>query len=145
MIKCLILIGLNLSVMICAKATLESKVVINEINNENEVQFRKLDSANNENEVQFRKLDSAKCRAECFRKNGECCDRLPKECGSTCFEEARSCYNACRNSFSEDFKSLCDEERIVNYNSCIVNGEFIQNCVNKVDQSYNECLSRKSE
>ena len=124
MIKCLILIGLHLSVMICAKATLESKVVINEINNENEVQFRK--------------LDSAKCRAECFRKNGECCDRLPKECGSTCFEEARSCYNACRNSFSEDFKSLCDEERIVNYNSCIVNGEFIQNCVNKVDQSWND-------
>lgn len=127
----LVLFSFLLSTILCAKATIESKVVEN-------IDFNSQD--------ELRRLDSAQCRADCYNRNVECCNQRPSECGSTCFEASRKCYDDCRKVLSEMKTPInCRDEMVSTYNACVSSGQEAAQCRIISEEGYTACLSRQTQ
>jgi len=129
--KFILLLTLLTSTILCAKATIESKVVENlDLNSEGEV----------------RRLDSAQCRAECYNRNVECCNQRPSECGSTCFEASRKCYDDCRKTLASKNVSVnCKDEMISTFNACVGSGQEEAQCRIISEEGYTACLAKQTQ
>lgn len=128
-IKVILLLTLLTSTIVCAKATIESKVVENlDFNSDGVV----------------RRLDSAQCRANCYNQNVECCNQRPSECGSTCFEASRKCYDECRKTQSDKNVAVnCKDEMIITFNNCLGSGQDEAQCRIISEEGYTACLARQ--
>ena len=130
-LKIFFFLVLLISSISCAGITISSKVVEN---------------SDFDSHDELRQLDSAKCRAECYLKNAECCNVKPNECGTTCFEEARKCYDNCRATKFETVQTVnCRDVMINAYNICLSSGKDENQCRMSSEEAFNICSSRQEQ